>query len=264
VVLLALCVVMSLVGAACGSASSGTVEADGPEVVRFAFEGSPSGADQKRTVEVLNTRFDAAGVDARAALVDGAVVVRASGTPAPSADHITALAQPGSLQFRPVMEVHPPDDGTGSTTVTTNTTATSSVDPGAAVEMPELDANGTVVARYDLGPTLVDGSALERAASGQNQKGQWEIRPVFKEGADGIVKFNAAAALCNPPSDSCPTGQIAVALDGRVITAPTIQVASFERDQITISGSYTRDEARTVAALLDSGSLPAALRVVGG
>ena len=62
--------------------------------------------------------------------------------------------------------------------------------------------------------------------------------------------------LCNPPSETCPTGQLAVTLDGRVITAPTIQVASFERDQITISGSYTEDEARTVAALLDSGSLP--------
>ncbi len=125
--------------------------------------------------------------------------------------------------------------------------------------MAELDADGTVVARYQLGPSLVDGTALESAEAGLNQRDQWEVRPVLKAGAPGIDTFNAAAAQCNPPSSTCPTGQLAVTIDGRVIIAPTIQVADFERDQITISGNYNEHEARTIAVLLDSGPLPAAL-----
>ena len=63
----------------------------------------------------------------------------------------------------------------------------------------------TIVAVYELGPVAVGGtvaSSPPRPASTQN--GQWEIRPMFKDGADGIDKFNAAAAQCNPPSAHLP------------------------------------------------------------
>ena len=103
------------------------------------------------------------------------------------------------------------------------------------------------------------GTSVESATAGLNQKGQWEIRPVFKDGADGIDKFNAAAAQCNPPSQTCPTGQIAIVLDNQVLTAPTIQVASFKRDQITISGSYKESEAKDIATALNYGALPVVL-----
>ena len=35
----------------------------------------------------------------------------------------------------------------------------------------------------------------------------------MKGGADGIDQFNAIAAQCSPPSETCPTGQLAIVLD---------------------------------------------------
>jgi len=128
------------------------------------------------------------------------------------------------------------------------------------VVVPEVNRKtGEITAVYSLGPVAVGGTAVESATAGLNQSGTWEIRPVFKDGADGIDKFNAAAAQCNPPSQTCPTGQIAVVLDNKVLTAPTIKVASFQRDQITISGNYTESEAKDIATSLNYGALPVVL-----
>ena len=230
-----------------GPASSG-----GAEVARYAFAGSPSDADQQATIRVLNSRFHAAKVPARAALAAGDVVIHATSSTAPQAGDITALTGSGDVQFRPVLAVYPPAGPDGSDDPTTSMA-------DRAVEMPELGADGSVTARYQLGPVLVDGTALESTATGMNSRNQWEVRPVFKAGADGIDRLNAAAALCSPPSDACPTGQLAVTVDGGVITAPRIEVADFERDQITVSGNYDEHEARTLSVLLDSGALPAPL-----
>ncbi len=139
-------------------------------------------------------------------------------------------------------------------------TPTDQIKPEATVVLPEIDPKTKQTVRlYQLGPVAVSGTALESASAGINSKGLWEIRPVFKSGADGIDKFNAAAATCNPRSATCPTGQIAVVLDNNVLTAPTIQVASFQRDQITISGAYTEREAKDIATALRYGALPVAL-----
>jgi preprotein translocase subunit SecD len=128
------------------------------------------------------------------------------------------------------------------------------------VVIPEVDRKtGDTLAVYQLGPVGVGGTSVESASAGLNSKGQWEIRPIFKDGADGIDKFNAAAAECNPPSANCPTGQIAVVLDNKVLTAPTIQVASFKRDEITISGNYKESEAKDIATALNYGALPVVL-----
>ncbi|MGZ4718274.1 MAG: protein translocase subunit SecD, partial [Acidimicrobiales bacterium] len=128
------------------------------------------------------------------------------------------------------------------------------------VVVPEVDPKtGEITAIYSLGPVAVGGTSVESASAGLNNTGKWEIRPIFKDGADGIDKFNAAAAQCNPPSQTCPTGQIAVVLDNKVLTAPTIQVASFKRDEITISGNYKESEAKDIATALNYGALPVVL-----
>lgn len=49
----------------------------------------------------------------------------------------------------------------------------------------------------------------------------------------------------------CPTGQVAILLDGEVLSAPTVQQPSFERDQIVIAGEFTEPEATDIAQTLD-------------
>lgn len=59
---------------------------------------------------------------------------------------------------------------------------------------------------------------------------------------------------------NAPTqGRIAILLDRRVVSAPAVQEA-ITGGETRISGSFTADEARTLAAILESGALPVDLR----
>ena len=110
-----------------------------------------------------------------------------------------------------------------------------------------------------LGPTFVTGSGLSTASADLNQQGQWEVRPVFKSGAKGIDLFNKGAGQCYSGASTCPTKQMAIVLDNRVLTAPTIDNASFQADQITISGSFSESEVHDIATALKYGALPVPL-----
>ena len=111
---------------------------------------------------------------------------------------------------------------------------------------------------YQLGPALVSGDSLEDAVA-TVQNGEWIVLPTFRAGAEGIDAFNAAAAQCNPASEVCPQGRLAVVLDGEVLTAPTIQQSQFSRDQVQITGAFGEEEAKKVAISLKYGSLPLVL-----
>ncbi len=127
------------------------------------------------------------------------------------------------------------------------------------VVLPECDPKThELQAIYTLGPTLLTGDSLETARSAI-PSGQWVVNPVFKEGADGIDKFNAAAGQCNSKASTCPTGQLAIVLDARVISAPSINEATFQRDQIQISGNFTESTAHDLSTVLKYGALPVAL-----
>jgi preprotein translocase subunit SecD len=59
---------------------------------------------------------------------------------------------------------------------------------------------------------------------------------------------------------TCPTGQMAIVVAGEVISAPVIQAASFDRDRIEISGTFTERSAEDLAGLLNLGPPPVTLR----
>ena len=178
----------------------------------------------------------------------------ALGTQTPS-----TVADSGSSTTTTATTVDPAAAAASQSAIPT-VTPSDQIKPEATVVLPEIDPKTKQTVRlYQLGPVAVSGTALESASASISSRGQWEIRPVFKSGADGIDKFNAAAATCYPASATCPTGKIAVVLDNNVLTAPTIQVANFQRDQITISGTYTEREAKDIATALRYGALPVAL-----
>lgn len=53
-------------------------------------------------------------------------------------------------------------------------------------------------------------------------------------------------------------GQLAVVLDGKVISAPAVQEAITEGD-VSFSGGFTEDQARSIEMIVSSGSLPVSL-----
>lgn len=213
----------------------------------LAGEGVPVDLDE--LAADLEDRLVAAGHEDASVEVAGDRVTVTPG-PGPLDDNVLddLLATPGRLEIRPVLEVLPPDCQVVEPTGT----------PEPSV-YPELDAGGAVVACYSLAPSGLTNDALEDA-SATSPDGSWVVNPIFTEA--GIEAFNALAAECVDTTDACPTGMVALAVDGEVVSAPTVQVASFQRDQIQISGEFTQAEAPAIAASMRVEPLPSGLKVV--
>jgi protein-export membrane protein SecD len=99
--------------------------------------------------------------------------------------------------------------------------------------------------------TVMTGAGLQSAAAGLDQTGGWIIQfELTNEGGAVFGPFTAGAV-----------GQpMAIVLDGIVLSAPRIN------DRLdtggTITGSFTEDEAKTLALQLRSGALPIPMRVI--
>ena len=83
----------------------------------------------------------------------------------------------------------------------------------------------------------------------------------LKGGADGIDALNVIAASCFSKAPDCPTGKLGIELDGRVVFAGNVQSASFQRDQISLSGNYSKKDANDIAIALRYGALPITLEL---
>lgn len=174
--------------------------------------------------------------------------------PADDEDLVRQALEPvDGLTFRPVLAM--PADAS------TSTTPPEQRAPDAQVTLAGED--GTV---YVLGPVAVGSSAVERAAAELSEVEQWTVYPVFADGSEGIDAFNAVAARCFAPTpEVCPglagsdeqgvrRGMLGIVADGVVLSAPSINVPSFERDEIAISGSFDEQSAQALAAALDGGA----------
>lgn len=201
----------------------------------------------------LQDRLIAAGYDEGVAVVAGdRVEVSPGDGPLDEATLDDLLTSPGRLEFRPVLEVLPPDCEVGT--------------PTGADEVavyPELDDESAVTACYSLAPSGITNDAVEDA-SATYPANVWVVNPIFTEA--GIDAFNALAVECAGTTDACPTGMVAIAVDGVVLSAPTVNEPVFQRDQIQISGDtsgdFTQGEARALAAAIRVEPLPSGLEVV--
>ena len=182
--------------------------------------------------------------------VDGVSATDTSGSllPADAATDTTVAASADPLAI---------DPATGGLTDAACATALSAdqLNPTGEALLPQC-RNGSLIATYKVGPVGLTGSALDTARANLGQSGQWVVQPVFKDNADGIGKFNGAAGQCYAKAATCPSGQLAIVLDGQVISAPSINAASFKADQIEISGSFNERTAKDLATALKYGALP--------
>ncbi|MBU6328947.1 MAG: protein translocase subunit SecD [Acidobacteria bacterium] len=198
------------------------------------------GADEYAQADPSTSAVDAPVADAPAA---DATATDASATGATTAgDAVDPLAI---------------DPATGGLTDAACSTALAAdqLNPTGDALLPQC-RNGVLIATYKVGPVGLTGSALDTARANLGQSGQWVVQPVFKDNADGIGKFNGAASQCFSKAATCPSGQLAIVLDGQVISAPSINAASFKADQIEISGSFNERTAKDLATALKYGALP--------
>ncbi|MBN1562769.1 MAG: protein translocase subunit SecD [Anaerolineae bacterium] len=111
--------------------------------------------------------------------------------------------------------------------------------------------------------TIMTGAGLEDAAPYlQNQFGtEYSVNFVLKDNGDRVDNFiDFVGAHAN--------SAMAIVLDGRLLSAPTIQSGLSEAaragtmDGGIITGSFTRDEANILAAQLKYGALPVPLEII--
>lgn len=108
---------------------------------------------------------------------------------------------------------------------------------------------------YLLGPAEATGEVFSSDASVEIDKGAWVVAANLRGGADGEGLWNSLAARCFAGGADCPTKQIAIILDGAVISAPVVQVPSFS-GSVQISGDFTESEADDLAKILQFGAVP--------
>ena len=124
-------------------------------------------------------------------------------------------------------------------------------DPSQTVLL--LDKQGIA---YVVGPAGASGKVFKNDARADVQTGEWTVVVSLRDGADGDVQWNKMAAACFNRTELCPTGQLAMVLDGTVISAPTVNEPEFTGGSVQISGSFTADEARDLAKILEFGAVP--------
>ena len=148
----------------------------------------------------------------------------------------------------------PPTDSVpdAATTGSTDTTvpASTGLQPGQEVLVA---AKGDAV--YLVGPVAATGKVFEKQASPEISNGGWVVTVSLRGGADGEDLWNSLARKCYAGDASCPTKQIAIVLDGKVISAPVVQTPNFNGN-VQISGDFTESEAADLAKILQFGAVP--------
>ena len=129
-------------------------------------------------------------------------------------------------------------------------------DPTATIIVQNTDGSEI----YQLGPSFATGEVFNNDAKADIISGGWGVRVTLKSGSTGADLWNVGAAQCYAKSTTCPTGRMAIVLDGVVQSAPNVNQPSFSGG-VDITGSFKESEAKDLARVLKSGALPVRLEV---
>lgn len=154
-----------------------------------------------------------------------------------------------------------PSDATSTTAVGTETSVPADQagdpnDPTATVVVQNTDGSEV----YQLGPAFATGEVFNSDAQADIIQGSWGVRVTLKSGAEGSGLWNQGAAECYSRTAICPSGRMAIVLDGVVQSAPAVRQPSFTGG-VDITGNFSESEARDLARVLKSGALPVRLEV---
>ncbi len=204
--------------------------------------------------------------DPAGATTTGATVAGAGKTHLPKADPTTTAAGATTTAAgETTTTVAGATTSAETTRVTIPNTKAEEDTADKTVILPQKDSSGKVTARYELGPAFLTGSGVNTAST-DFQNLEYAVLLQLKGGGSGIDKFNQMAAKCYggqsaecPPQSSGGRGAIAIVLDSVVQSAPQINAASFQADQISITGNFTQKDADNLSLVLRYGALPVKL-----
>lgn len=196
-----------------------------------------TGDDLSFVRDLVRDQLESTGIAEPDVRVEGANVIVDLPGVRDQAEALEAVSVSGIVDLRPVLAV-----GIGEP----------SADPAAAgAVLPGLDG-----AAYTLGPSGAQGDVFVRKSAGVDidpQTGAWLVTVDLSGSGEGA--WNVLAAECFGTASGCPTGQLAIVLDNVVQSAPRVNQPTFSGG-VSITGSFTEDEARSLAAVLNRGAFP--------
>ena len=263
-----------------------TPVAPAPAATALTYRVTPAAAAQE-SADVLRERFAAAGIGGAAVTADGDRIRVVAGSASPG--EIAALAVPGRLKIldweASVLgsDGRPGDGdaaGPGAGTVgavsrdEAERRAAKAGSPGVRIVRAEGAAAGRWYA-LDLG-FAIDNADIASARAARDPATSEPIvafdfdargQRMFSDLTRGVAERGSDAA--RPGDDPVQTSQhIAIVLDDRIVSVPFINYKEVPdgidgRGGAQIQGGLTPDRARQIAAILDTGPLPATLEPVG-
>jgi len=230
-----------------GDHSTGDEGEDGSQPLTLTLAREATAEEAAATEEAVELRLAAAGIETTQIDVDGdqLLIWLASGVPEAQADLIVSLLDtPGVLEFRPVYFIAP---------------AATCEDPIAGI-FPMLGPDGGLVSCYQLGEPIPGSEAIVGAEAVLDPAAEeWVVSLTLSP--EGVDSFNSFAPGCVANDPTCPTGQVAVVVDGVTLSAPEVAVASFASDEIQIVGGMDEQDARILAAAVSTPTMPIGLRL---
>jgi len=216
-----------------------------------------------------STTTTAGGSSTTAPVTTLAVSTTAPGGPSRQLPQVaTSVPTDGSATIPSATDSTLPTSSTNAPSATDGPTGSDVTSPTPPAEMGDAaDPSATVIVQntdgseiYQLGPSFATGEVFNNDATADIISGGWGVRVTLKNGAAGSDLWNIGAAQCFAKSTTCPTGRMAIVLDGVVQSAPSVNQPSFSGG-VDITGSFKESEAKDLARVLKSGALPVRLEV---
>ena len=241
-----------------------------PEIIRqgdTVVVNLPGVKDQQRALDIVGRTGD---LQLRPVLQSGSVDPTAgevettptTETSLPTETSVPTEGGPGeSRSGRVMVDTTIPTDTTIATETTVAATPIDAAAPVDAAAQSELPPDSEVLLGRDgfaylVGPVAATGLVFENNAQANIQGANWSVVVQLRDGAAGADIWNALTSRCFSRDATCPTAQIAIVLDGEVISAPVVQEAVFSGGEVQITGDFTEQDARDLARVLEFGAVP--------
>lgn len=236
--------------AAAGGSPDAQISTQGGRFIVVSLPGTPSQA-------TINSVRESARMDFRPVLLTTAAPDASAGT------GDTPYTPPASLANTPSAK---PTNGSDLSQVTPylqnlydNFNCAADTDPGAAdADKPLVTCQDDRSAKYLLGPVEVPGTNISDATAGLATTsqgattGEWVVNLTFN--GKGTTQFATISERLVKLTGTVQN-QFAITLDGRVISAPTMN-AAITNGKAQISGNFTEDSSKQLAGQLKFGALP--------
>lgn len=134
-------------------------------------------------------------------------------------------------------------------------------DSNAPADEPLIACDTTGTAKYLLGPLELDGTVIDDATAGRDQRsGAWTVNLEMDSRGTEVFGDISQRLNANRIAGLSPRDQFAFVLDGAVISAPVMQAAILD-GRPSISGNFTQESAQALADQLKYGALPLSFEV---